>query len=69
MFMQNEGRWDRVIRFVVGAVLVYVWYAALVTGLLATVLLVIGLVLLITSVIGWCPLYTVLGLRTRSALR
>ena len=64
MFTQNESTMDRVLRFVVGALLVYLWYAALVTGVLATVAVVIGVVLMLTGAIGWCPLYTLFGMKT-----
>ena len=64
MFTQNESTIDRVIRFVLGAVLVYVWYAALVTGVLATVALVIRIILVLTGLIGWCPLYSLFGMKT-----
>ena len=64
MFTQNESSTDRVIRFVLGAVLVYAWYAVLVTGVLATVAVVIGVVLMLTGAIGWCPLYTLFGMKT-----
>lgn len=65
MFTQNESVVDRVIRFVLGAVLIYAWYAALLTGVLATVALVIGIILVLTGIIGWCPLYSLFGMRTR----
>lgn len=62
MFKQNETMLDRIIRIVVGALLIYVWYAAMVTGIVATIALIIGVVLLLTGVIGWCPIYTLLGI-------
>lgn len=65
MFLQNEGLWDRVIRFVLGAILACLWYATLVTGVLATVALVVGLILMLTGLVGWCPLYSLFGLKTR----
>ncbi len=67
MFTLNESMVDRVIRFVLGAVLVYVWYAMVVTGMLATVALVIGIVLMLTGIIGWCPLYSLFGIKTRQS--
>ncbi len=67
MFTQNESMLDRVIRFVLGAVLLYAWYTVLVTGLLATVALVIGVVLMLTGLIGWCPLYSLFGMSTRQS--
>lgn len=67
MFTQNESTVDRVIRFVLGAVLVYMWYAAVVTGVLAIIALVLGIILAITGVIGWCPLYTLFGIGTHKS--
>jgi len=67
MFTQNESMLDQVIRFVLGAVLLYAWYTVLVTGVLATVALVIGVVLMLTGLIGWCPLYSLFGMSTRQS--
>ena len=67
MFTQNESMLDRVIRFVLGAVLLYAWYIVLVTGLLATVALVLGIILVLTGLIGWCPLYSLFGMSTRQS--
>lgn len=58
---QNESTSDRVIRFVLGAVLVYAWYAALVTGVVAIVVAAVGIILLITGIVGWCPIYSLFG--------
>jgi hypothetical protein len=59
MFEINEGTADRAVRFLVGA------------GVLSLVFIGpktpwgwVGLVPLLTSLFGWCPLYTVLGIRT-----
>lgn len=67
MFTQNESTVDRVIRFVLGAVLVYMWYAAVVTGVFAIIALVLGIILALTGVIGWCPLYTLFGIGTHKS--
>lgn len=67
MFTQNESTMDRVIRFVLGAILAYAWYAMLLTGLLATVALVLGVVLMLTGLIGWCALYSLFGMNTRQS--
>lgn len=56
---QNEGNWDRIARVTVGLVLI---------GLAATDQIGIwgwiGVVPLATGAMGWCPLYTVLGIKT-----
>ncbi len=67
MFTQNESMLDQVIRFVLGAVLLYAWYTVLVTGVLATVVLVLGIILVLTGLIGWCPLYSLFGMSTRQS--
>ncbi len=55
----NEGRVDRVLRIVAGLVLI---------GLAATGKVgpwgYVGVVPVLTGAIGWCPLYTVLGINT-----
>jgi hypothetical protein len=59
----NEGMLDRALRIVVGLVLI-----AFPIGLFgigrAYVWGWIGLVPLVTGLVGWCPLYTVLGRKT-----
>lgn len=54
----NVGKIDKVIRVVVGVALI-VW--AITSG---NILGYIGIILVITSIIGFCPLYTLLGINT-----
>ncbi len=60
----NEASWDRIVRVVLGVVLLYLGLAGVVTGGLGIVLDVLGVVLLLTGAVGFCPLYALLGLRT-----
>lgn len=57
----NEGGIDRIVRILAGVVLL---------GLMAMGTIGwwgwLGVVLLATGLIGWCPLYTLLGLNTCS---
>ncbi len=55
----NEGTVDRVIRFIVGVVLI-----ALVFVGPKTPWGWIGLIPLVTAIIGWCPAYSLFGLST-----
>jgi len=59
----NEGTIDRAIRGVVGIILLAVGLFV-VRGPIGIVLDVIGAVLLVTSIVGFCPLYTLFGLNT-----
>ena len=67
MFHANEATWDRIVRAVVGVLLLYLGLAGVVAGSLAIVLDVVGAILLVTGLIGWCPLYHLFGLGTRVA--
>lgn len=63
----NEAVWDRVIRVVVGLVLLYLGWAGVATGTLGSVFKWLGFLPLITGLIGYCPAYTLLGMKTRKA--
>lgn len=53
---RNVGSIDRVLRVIVGVVLVVVGFAVM-DGTAGIVVGVIGLIPLLTGLIGWCPLY------------
>jgi hypothetical protein len=59
MFKTNEGTIDRVLRVIVGLALIAIVFVGPQTpwGW-------IGLVPLLTGLVGTCPLYTILGIRT-----
>jgi hypothetical protein len=60
LFKNNVGKVDRIIRVVVGIILVgNVFYA------LHHPVGWVGVVLIVTGIIGKCPLYSILGLNTR----
>jgi hypothetical protein len=63
----NESGLDRVIRVVAGAALLVLYFTQVLSGGLGIVAVVLGAVLLITGVIGFCPLYTLLKIRTKKA--
>ena len=62
----NMGSADRKLRaFVVAPVLVVAGLLVGPAGWLAVVLYVLAVVMLVTSAVSFCPLYALLGLRTR----
>ncbi|MGE5602184.1 MAG: DUF2892 domain-containing protein [Nitrososphaerales archaeon] len=61
----NESNLDRIIRGILGVALLLVAFLAVPTGALQIVLAVIGVVLLVTGAVGFCPLYRILGLSTK----
>lgn len=60
------GTADRIIRILLAAVFAYLYFSHTVTGTLGIVLVVLGAVFLLTSLISFCPLYTLFGLSTCS---
>lgn len=58
------GGADRIIRILVAGILAYLYFSGTVTGTLGIVLLVLGGVFVLTSLVGFCPLYTLVGLNT-----
>ncbi len=63
----NEAGWDRIVRVILGIVLLYLGLGGVTAGLLAIVLDVLGVVMLVTGAVGFCPLYAALGFKTRTA--
>lgn len=61
---KNMGSADRIIRVVTAAVFVALSLTGIVSGALSIILFLIGMVLVTTSFIGFCPLYTTLGIKT-----
>lgn len=55
----NEGTLDRVLRIAVGILLLALTFTNTI-GMWGY----IGVVPLVTGLVGWCPLYTVLGINT-----
>ena len=62
--VRNEGTADRIVRVVLGVVLVAAWAFGWLTGTLAVVLGVLGVVLIGTGAIGFCPIYRLFGIAT-----
>ncbi len=61
----NEAGWDRIIRVVIGLVLLYLGWGGIVAGSLGLVFKILGFIPLLTGLIGWCPLYTLLKVSTK----
>ncbi len=64
MFKTNEGTADRALRVIVGIVLLALYVMGTVTGVWAWGALIVGIIALVTGLVGTCPLYMVLGLST-----
>ena len=58
------GTIDKAIRIIVAALFSYLYITQKVVGGLGITLLVVGGIFLVTSLISFCPLYTIMGIST-----
>ena len=63
----NESGLDRIIRVVLGIVLLALSFGGVMSGGWGIVGLVLGAVALLTGIVGFCPLYAMLKIRTNKA--
>jgi hypothetical protein len=61
---QNMGLIDKVIRILIAVVVIALYYANVISGTLAIILLILAGIFILTSLIGICPLYLPFGLNT-----
>jgi hypothetical protein len=61
---KNMGVIDKALRIIVAMVLVILYFANVITGTLGLVLLILAVVFVLTSIIGFCPLYLPLKINT-----
>lgn len=55
----NESSIDSVIRIFAGLLLLYLGLGGELAGVLAIVAVIVGVILLLTGVVGFCPLYVI----------
>jgi hypothetical protein len=61
---KNMGNADRIIRVLLALVFGGLYFTQTVTGTAGIVLVVLGGIFLATSLISFCPLYTLVGVNT-----
>lgn len=62
----NMGNTDKIVRTVIAALFAVLYFTDVVSGTLGIILLVLAVIMLLTSIIGYCPLYTPFGFSTKS---
>lgn len=61
---RNMGSADRVIRILLGLLFIALFVLKAVTGTWGVLLVVAGGIFILTSLISFCPLYTIIGINT-----
>lgn len=62
---KNMGKVDRTVRLVVAAILLILYATGVISGVVGTILAVLAVVFVLTSLIGFCPLYVPIKLSTK----
>jgi hypothetical protein len=61
---RNIGTIDKVIRILLAGAIAVLYFTHVITGTLGIVLIAVAALLVITSLISFCPLYFLLGINT-----
>ena len=65
---KNVGIADKVIRISAAVVIAVLYFAGSISGTLAIILLILAGILILTSFVGFCPLYAPFKFSTRKKL-
>lgn len=63
---KNMSGTDRIIRMIAAIVIAVLYFTHTIRGTLGMLLLVVAGVFVLTSLVGLCPLYSLIGLKTCS---
>ena len=61
---KNMGSTDKIIRVVIAIIFGVLYYTDTIPGTWGLVLAILAIVFLLTSLVSFCPLYTIFGIKT-----
>jgi hypothetical protein len=61
---KNMGSADKIIRLLIAAIIIVLFLTKVVVGVYAYVLLALAAVFILTSLVSFCPLYAIFGIKT-----
>jgi hypothetical protein len=61
---KNMGSVDRIVRVLLAIIVSVLYFSGVISGVLGIALLVVAGVLVLTSLVNFCPLYRVFGIKT-----
>lgn len=62
---KNMGNVDKIIRISLAVLIGLLYYLGIISGMVATILLILSGIFIITSFISFCPLYFPFGISTK----
>jgi len=60
----NVGSFDQILRLIIGAVLIALAYFGILSGTAAIIAYVVAAITIITGLVKFCPLYSILGINS-----
>lgn len=61
---KNMGTADRIIRVIIAAVIAVLYFSNIITGTFGVILLALAAIFVLTSLVSFCPLYSIFGAST-----
>lgn len=61
---KNMGSTDRIVRVIAAIIITVLYLSGVLKGVVGLIMIGVGAIFLLTSVIGFCPLYILLGINT-----
>lgn len=61
---KNVGSIDKVIRILMALLVITLYFTQVISGTVAVILLILSAILILTSVISFCPIYWPFGIST-----
>lgn len=65
----NMGTIDKVVRILLAIAIVVLYFANIISGTLAIILLIFAGIFIVTSFVSFCPLYLPFGISTRKNVK
>lgn len=62
--MKNMGKADKIIRVIIALFIGALYFAGVISGTLAILLLIVAGIFILTSLVSVCPLYLPFGIKT-----
>lgn len=61
---KNLGTLDKVIRLILAAFFIYLYFSGTLTGVIGIILLILAGIFIMTSLVSFCPFYSLIGVNT-----
>ena len=63
---KNMENADRIVRLIVAVIILALYFTGVISGTLGIILLVVAIIFVLTSSLGFCPLYWFFGIKPGS---